>query len=307
MTAKEQCEKTYAKVRKKYPNVADEEEIKNLAIQIDKRNTLLKSFAYLVGGIVCGVIWIWLATNTDMETLYFLCMVMAGSGIIEFFRTLGKYFKVEQLYRPVLKVKHEGELTRDIIMKDGGRKLKKAEYQFQFIKTSLRDKEDETDVGLDNETLHTYYLYFNGDTLPIKVSRKVYMDAVIGAQYYVVVTPGEEVVAFYQTSNWTVSNELLSLMVNLNSVEDTHQSTSMTVEEVPKTKKMIPILSIVIMVLSYCSPVILGMPLAIVALVLAIVGFAKQKTKLSISSFVICILLFVLLLISIVAMVMGMV
>lgn len=327
MTDKERIEKTYRKIQTKYPHITSKEEIDNLAIKLDKRNTLLMSLGCLAGAIVCGIVFFLLIGNETYETTRYLFLVMTGSGIFECFRTLGKYSKIEQRYRPILKVKYEGQLTKDKILQDGGKVLKKAEYVFDIVKLPLFDKEDETDVGIDNDTHHKYYLHFtlpeNDLKVTYKVKRDQYMDSVIGAEYFVIVTPSNEIAMVYQATNWSLDNELGEFLVGSQpqlqeqpvvttvaneaqpNVQAYQPSTIQTTTEPEKTKKLLPILSIVLIVLSYFTPIIVGVPMGIAALVLAIVGLVKQRTKLSITALIINVVLFLLLVVSVIATITG--
>ncbi len=327
MTDKQRIEKIYSKIQAKYPLITDKDEIDNLAIKLDKRNTLLMSGAYLLGAVVCGIVFFLLLGNETFETTRYIFLVMTGSGFFECFRTLGKYSKIEQRYKPILKVKYEGELTKDKIISDGGKVLKKAEYAFNLLKLPLYDKEDETDIGLDNDTHHMYYLHFKRpeNDLPIiyKVNRDFYMDAVLGAEYLVAVTPANDIAAVYQATNWSIAEDLKPYLFvpeaignipqTAAKVADTVQpatpmyqaNTIQTSAQPEKTKKLLPILAIVFIVLSYFIPIIVGVPLSVAALVLAIVGLAKQRTKLSIISLVINVALFLLLIVSVVATLSG--
>lgn len=311
MTDNEKMQKTYRKVNQKYPDATDKEEITELAIRLEKKNTIFRCLAWMAGAVICFIIFVCLL-NTDMEILRTMVVIMTGSALIEAFRTFAQYFKVEQRYRPVLKVKHEGELTKDIIIKDGGRKLRKADGNFRLLKTKLYDKEDETDVGTDNETIHTYYLMFeiskHGKSCKYKVSRKTYMNAVIGAQYYVTVLPDDEIVAIYQATNWTIDSELLSGVIDVISEEqNTYQTNNIEMEHITpvKTRKLLPILSLVLMIVSYVLPVFIGLGTAVAGLVLSIVGVVRQKSKLSITSLVANVILFVILSLTVVFGIVG--
>lgn len=327
MTDKERIEKTYRKIQTKYPNISNKDEIDNMAIKMDKRNTLLLSLGCFLGAIACGVIFFLLIENETHETTRYLFLVMTGSGIFECFRTLGKYSKIEQRYRPILKVKYEGELTKDKILQDGGKTLKKAEFVFNIVKLPLYDKEDETDVGIDNDTHHKYYLHFkradNNLKITYKVKRDRYMDAIIGAEYLVVVTPANEIAAVYQATNWSINNELNEFFIGgqlqnnegnssienidyTQPVNPTYQPNAIQTNAEPeKTKKLFPILSIVLIVFSYFTPMIVGVPIGIAALVLAIIGLVKQRTKLSIAAIVINVVLLLLMVVSVFAVIAG--
>lgn len=189
----------------------------DLAIKMDKRKTLLLGLSFFLGAIVCLGIYFLLISNETFEMTRYLFLVMTGSGIFEGFRTLGKYSKIQQRHRPVVKVQYEGRLTREQILKDGGKVLKKAGYAFNIAKLPLYDKEDEVDIGVDNDTHHQYHLYFKNNAgtqlLTYKVKRSRYMDAVIGVEYLVVITAAGDVAAVYQATNWAVDDALLPSFV----------------------------------------------------------------------------------------------
>lgn len=329
MTDKEKIEKTYKKIQTKYPNIINKDEIDTLAIKLDKRNNLLISAGYILGSVVCAVIFFLLAENETFEETRFLFLVMTVSGIFECFRTLGKYSKIEQRYRPVLNVNREGILTKEKIIQDGAKILKKADCDFKIFKLPLHDKEDETDVGIENNTYHKYCLYFllpkNGFKIAYTVKRDKYINAVIGSEYFVVITPDDKIATAYQATNWSVDDELQAFFEKTQTqVADNALTTDNTVYPQPantvyrpniiqintepeKVKKLLPILSLTLIVLSYFTPIIIGVPMAIAALVLAIVGLAKQRTKLSVVAIIVNVILFLLLAISIIAQVLGIV
>ena len=327
MTDKERIEKNYKKIQKKYPDVTNKDEIDNLAIKADKRNTLLVSAGCFLGAVVCLILFFVLYENDSFEMTKYLLLVMTGSGIFECVRTLGKYSKIEQRYRPVIKVAYEGQLTKDRIIQDGGRVLKKAEYAFSIDRLTLDDKEDETDVGFSNDTHHRYCMYIrqaeNYSRLIYKAKRNQYMDAVIGAEYFVVFTPSNDVVAVYQAANWTVSEELqvyfpatvpqvstapstAEVYVQSQPVNSVYQPNNVQITTEPEqTKKLLPILAIVLSVLSFFCPIIAGVPLSVASLVLAIIGLTKQRSKLSVAAIIISGVWFIMLMFSVIANMAG--
>lgn len=309
MTEKERIEKTYQKIRQKHPDVTDRAQLEELAIREDKTMTLLRSFGWLAGGILSLIVFARMPDDS-YESVRLIFMMMGGSGIFEFFRTLGKYARVEQLYRPVLTVRHEGELTRELIVSKGGRKLKKAE-DFFLWKLPLADKEDELDTGTDNETHHSYYLYFQaGDRhLKYRVSRSTFFEAVIGAEYYVVLTEeadgsGGEICGVYQSSNWTIGADLMPFFrrnsdgnasVEAPEVSPVFQAPAVhQVVQTEKPKKGLAIASIVLSVVDLLLPMILAAPLQVVALVLAIIAVCRSRYSLNITALVLSIVVLVL-------------
>ncbi len=308
MTDKEQIQKIYNKLQRKYPHVTDKEEIDQLAIKLDKRNTLLISGAWLLGAIACFFVYLWLGKNSNLEGTTSITLTMAGSGVFLCFTTLAKYPKIEKKYRPVLNIKYEGELTNAKIIKDGKKVLKKEAYAFDLYKLPLFDKEDEIDVGIDNMVFHDYYVYFlhphNALKMKYEVKKAFYGNAVLGAEYYVAVTPTKKIAAVYQATNWSIAEELKPRLANAtesNAVPISpaptalHQAKPIQVNTQPqKTKKLLPILALVFIVLSFVSPVIIGIFLASAALVLAILGRSQQKSTLSTTSLVITSVLYFL-------------
>lgn len=322
MTDRERIEKTYAKIKKKYPDVVNKEEIDALAIKQEKKFSLLCCLGLAAGAILCITLALLIESLSDTRYILF---ITGGYQIFEIFRILAKYSKIEKMYRPVETVSYQGTLTQDRILKDGGKVLKKAGYQFVLAKLPLFDKEDETEVGHDNVTYHIHRLYFKideyGRTAFIKISRNTYMDATIGAMYYVVLTQQNEIAAAYQASNWDLDPAVLPYCrqpeggndneEHSGDPQNTYQRAAyqptpiVQTTEKEKTKKLLPILAIVLMLVSYFTIILVGVPLGIAALVIAIVALTQQRSKLSIASMVITAILFVLLLLSVIAVMMG--
>lgn len=312
MTDRERIEKTYAKVKKKYPEVVSKEEIDALAIRHEKRFSLLCCLGLVAGAILCFVIGALIKSESYSETRYVL-FVTGAFQIYEIFKIFGKYSKIEKMYKPVEVVSHQGNLTKEHILKDGGKALKKAENQFTIVKLPLFDKEDDTEVGLDNMTYHIYRLYFEteGSAIILKTNKSTYMDAVIGAMYYVVLTQDNEAAAVYQASNWELDEALAPFYKQsddpqmrdeeLNQQSNYEPTPVVQTTQKEKTKKLLPILAIVLAVASYFTIILLGVPMGIAALVIAIVALTQQRSKLSIASMVVTALLFVLLILSVVA------
>lgn len=316
MTDKERIQKTYKKIRAKYPDVINKEEIDDLAIKHDKRNVLIKSAVCFGIAILSAVAYILLLDVELLEEILYIFILISISGVFESIRTLGKYSKIERRYRPVIEVKNEGQLTRYKIIKDGGRMLKKAEYLFTLIKLPLSDKEDKYDGD------HEYYFLFDIPNVEQRVKYRVrydrYIDAVIGAEYFVAVTPNNDIAEVYQASNWTLDSELSVLLVAPDAAQQSQPVTAADVnntvydaqayqpdeiqitDERPKTKKLLPILSMVLSVISFFIPMFIGLPAAIAGIVLSIVGLARQRRALSIIAMVVNIVLFLLFLFSMV-------
>lgn len=163
-----------------------------------KGDSLLCCLGLAAGAILCIVLAVHLESLSDTRYILF---ITGAYQIFEIFRILAKYSKIEKMYKPVETVSHQGTLTRERILEDGGSLLKKADGQFVIAKLPLFDKEDETEVGVDNITYHIHRLYFKideyGRTAFLKINRNTYMNATIGAMYYVVLIQQNEIAAAY--------------------------------------------------------------------------------------------------------------
>ena len=205
MTDKERMERTYAKVRAKYPHVVNKEELDTLAIKHEKQFSLLCSLGLVAGAVLCFVLFFVINSETFQDTKSIL-LITGVFMIVESIRILIKYPKIEKMYRPVETVVYQGMLTLDRIVSDGAKVLKKAGNQFVIVRLQLHDKADETEVGFDNVTYHTYNLFFvidnSGRIASLKTNGSTYTNAAIGSLYYVAITPQGEIAAAYQASNW---------------------------------------------------------------------------------------------------------
>lgn len=311
MTDRERIEKTYAKVKKKYPNVVNKDEIDALAIKQEKRFSLLCCLGLVAGAILCFVIGALINSETHSETRYVL-FVTGAFQVYEIFKILAKHSKIEKMYKPVETVTHQGVLTRERILKDGKKLLKKTEGQFEIVKLPLKDKEDDTQVGFDNMTYHIYRFYFEteGSTFIVETNRNAYMDAAIGAMYYVVLTPGKSAAAAYQASNWDLGTALIPLCQEIEKQEENKEMEENTIyepapvvqtTEKEKTRKLLPILAMVLAAVSFFTIILLGVPMAVAALVLAIVALTQQRSRLSVASMIVTAAMFVLMVLSVVA------
>ena len=114
MTDRERKEKTLAKVRQKHPDVVNQDELLNLAIQHDKKFSLLMCLGFLLAAIVCFVLA--LITNESHSETRTILIITGVGAIVQIFRTLGKHSKIEKLYRPTEIVVHQGVLTQERIL-----------------------------------------------------------------------------------------------------------------------------------------------------------------------------------------------
>ena len=310
MTEKERIEKTYRKIRTKYPDVTNREDLEALAIKADQKLTILQAFGWLLGGMVSCFVMIAL-WDSDMESLRLIFMMMTGSGLFEFFRTLGKYSCIEKRYRPVAEQRSEGQITKDLIAKRGGRELKKAEGRFILVKSSLVDKNDELETGTDNETHHSYSLRFEHNRcFDFKVKRNVYLDAVLGVEYILALTTDADgnaldIADAFQASNWIMAEELREFYQGEDFDQLNAAARSVAQEtEKRKSKKTMSIVAIVLSAVSMLVPVLVAIPMNLVAAVMATITFTKNRSKLSTASVIvsmICLALSVFLLVMVLA------
>lgn len=67
------------------------------------------------------------------------------------------------------------------------------------------------------------------------------MDSVIGAEYYVIVTPSNEIAMVYQATNWSLDNELGEFLVGSQpQFQEQHVVTTVTNEAQPNVQAYQP-------------------------------------------------------------------
>jgi len=190
MTERQRIEKAYEKVRAKFPDITDKSELDKLVIKEDKKNLLLKAIALFGGAVLCIIVNILLSKLrpkfSETSALVFIAML---SAFYEMTRTLIKYFKAGNAYKPVVADEDREFIDVDTIMEDCGSMMHNLS-EFSVIKEKLYDKEDELDVLINNATSHDYYLYFIQDNkkYTLEVKKAAFDEAVIGSEYYVVLT-----------------------------------------------------------------------------------------------------------------------
>ncbi len=318
MTDKQRVEKTYAKIKEKYPHVTSKEEIDSLAIKLDKKTTLLKSLGFFAGAVAMALLGI-LASKKfpDSESPFYLyfCAVLF---IFESFKIFSKYSKAEKLYKPVLNITYEGSLTRDKILEDGKRTFKKSGEDFTVYRLPLSDMEDSiTDSSVLADMSHVYYFHFvhpeTGVTMPCRVKTDTYMNAVIGTEYYVAVTSDGKAAAAYQATNWTVDPSLSPYLrlpqpapqpcpAEAEVTDPMYRPEGFQLNTQPvKTQKALPVTALVLTAAAFITPVIVALPATVAAVVLSAIALTRQRSKLSVASFVVSVIWAAILVISLIA------
>lgn len=284
MTELQRIQSTYDKIKKAHPDVVSSRELTALAIREDKKKTLLKAFAWLAGGIICGALYLLGGGESDaLSTIWFL---MALSGVTEFFRTLGTYSRIETRYRPVIIPSYKGQLTPEYIRKKARRKLKNNGGRFALVTGILKDKNDDIDTTTDNSVFHTYDLIFEGGN--VTVNRRAFIHAVLGAPYLLVMdtyhrdTP-LSVVDAYALSDWGLSPELREFYRGDDFDRLLANAPVAGVDSKKKKQSMImAIISLALAAVSTVSIVAVSLVLGIAALILAILALRRHVSVLSI-------------------------
>lgn len=178
MTERERIQKNYAKVQTKYPNVTDKEEIDRLAIKLDKHNLLWKALGLFGGAILCYIlIGLLSKTKTDFSDTRAFLFILLLSALFEMVRTFVKYSKVENNYKPVVKIVEKQMLDVATILKNCGSKMRNLS-EFSVIKEKLYDEEDAVDLLYGGATRHDYFLYFKhsktAEQLKVKVKKDMF-------------------------------------------------------------------------------------------------------------------------------------
>lgn len=321
MTDKMRTEKTYAKIREKYPHITNKDEIDNLAIKLEKRIIIYKSLGFLAGAVVSFLVTF--IAETGDTRFYLYCLV--ALCIFEGFHTFSKYSKAEKLYKPVLNVNYEGCLARERILEDGKKIFKKYGEDFVLYKLPLFDMEDTVDDNAFVDMKHIYLLEFthpeSNEIISVKTKSDVYMNAVIGTEYYVAVTPSGIGVAAYQATNWSIDPMLGAyfrnpqpmtqgvnmqypaaavpvmqqpvpnnyVASNIPAVPNPMYSPAKAqINDVPvQTQKVLPVTAFILTAVAAFTPAIIAIPATVAAVVVSAIGLAKQRSKLAIASFII--------------------
>ena len=299
MTEKEKANKVIEKVQKKNPDIVNPNELLELAIKEAKKDTLLKAIGWLLGGILSLIVCSFIYSRNSESSTGMLFMIMGGSFVVESIRKFASLPKVSNTYKPVVVIRDEGCLTKEKILNDAGRKLRKEDGRFIIIQESLFDKEDEFDTGTDNEVTHTYKLIFtlDGSHREIKVKKSVFDESVIGVRYYLVLSSDAQTLfKAYPCTNWKLDDELLAYCQGtLDDQLFDHTAEISSVVKKEKPKKLLPILALSFSIAALLLPFILALPLAIAAVVLAIISIVKSRNGWTISSTIVSILVTVLL------------
>ncbi len=330
MTDNERLQRAYAQVQQKHPNVTDRTELDRLAIAQEKKNLRLHALLWLGGALVSGILYvvILLFASDTIKSANYILLCTAVSCIVEMIINLRKAGMVQQQFQPTLEIQHSGIVTMKMLKKDCGRKLAKANGQFQLEICALLDKEDEQDMTVDNLTTHSYYLHFanpNGScTRKFKVRSKEYRQAVIGSEYYVVsiAAPVNQIATVYSSASWQLAPDLEQLAVRSTASEQCNapQQTNAYVYEQPivpnpvqtviktpeKTKVLLPILAMACAAAGLLMPVILALPVSAGGIVMSAIAKKRQNSSLAKASFIVSILLVALVaLITVLAFVMD--
>ena len=309
MADKERVQKRYAKVREKNPQVTDKAELDLLAMKLDQKITLLKALGFLGGALAMfafGLFARWSIPDGDSQYYSYFCAVFMFFESINIF---SKYSRSEKLFRPVLNIEYEGCLTAAKIMQDGEKELRSSNGAFVLYRLPLVDIEEEVkDTAFLYPIKRQYFLkFFNPETgqpLSYKGKADTYMNSVIGTEYYVAVTPYGKVAAIYQATNWSIDPALKpyfrlpgdaeqsSLLqqpgyVRYNCKVPDYIPSQVYVDPQPqKTEMTFPITAIVLLAVSLFTPAIIGIPATVAAIAIAGVALAKQRSKLSIATFI---------------------
>lgn len=302
MTDKERVEEAYAKVKEKYPDISDTDEITALAIKLDKRKTLRRCLVFLA--LAAAMVLLGFISRTfitgENESQYY-AFGAAAMCIFECFRTFTKFSKSEKLFKPVVTVKHEGVLTKDRIMEDGKKVFNKEGEDFDVFRLPLADMSDTYDINPE------YFFHFNHPESNISLSWKVkadtYVNSALGTEYYVVVTPKNTVAYAYQATNWTIDDSVKAYIrtpepsaesaaisypfSDNNAVPEPAYQTEISQSDIENNKKLkiMSVSAIALPIIAQFTPFIVGLPLSIAALVLGVISITKQRSWLSIAGF----------------------
>ena len=174
-TERERIERTYKKVKEKHPDVTDKDELRRLAVRFDVTRMLFVPAIVVAAAIIIGVSIHWIYP----VTLTLICFAIGVPRAL---------IIAKKRFYPIPKVEHKGTLTKEIVQKDANEYRKKEDTAFRIVKAPLWDKENSGDSDSDSPW---FFFKFRGYDIPFRHypgNMKIYTDAVIGEDYYVVMS-----------------------------------------------------------------------------------------------------------------------
>ena len=173
------------------------------------------------------------------------------------------------------------------------------------------------DSSVVSDMSHIYHFHFvhpeTGETMPCKVKVDTYMNAVIGTDYYVAVTADNKAAAAYQATNWTVDPSLNQYMRMPQPVQQPFPADAEVTDPMfrpegfqlntqpVKTQKALPVSGLVLTAAALFTPVIVSLPATVAAVVVSSIALARQRSKLSVASFIVSIIWAVIFVYSLIA------
>ena len=205
MTEQKRRESTYAKVRKKFPAVMDDQEINRLAIKTEQNRITWMCTGLMWASVFCAALWCF---DFITGTLAGACMFAFVVTAFEYFRIVLNSKMIKVHYPNIVRRTVKGTLTYHQIYKDC--KLS-ADNEYHIIKATLCDKDDRDDSGV-SFIFHKYTLFFKKENsvtvLAFRAKRRLYLETPLDAEYILVVAPNDDVKAAYIADDWELSTEL---------------------------------------------------------------------------------------------------
>ena len=239
-----------------------EETIVALAMKADKKYETTSGIKWIVSGV--AIFAVGLALSKTVSVWLLLAMVaIVANGV----RLMLNGPRVEQRYRTAALPEAGGQLTKEKILEDCGKRLKVTDGRFYIVKTSLYD------MGVFFRSPDGIY--------SLAVKREQYRTAALGAEYYVVFPQSDKFrdqipVGAYQVASWTLTEELEGTMGDFPELPRAEEKESAKLEN---RKKILPGISIALSFFAMWAPVSVMPWLCLGGLLLALVGVFKEKNS----------------------------
>ena len=254
----------------------NEETIVALAMKADKKYETTSGIKWIVSGV--AIFAVGLALSKTVSVWLLLAMVaIVANGV----RLMLNGPRVEQRYRTAALPEAGGQLTKEKILEDCGKRLKVTDGRFYIVKTSLYDMGVDYDTGLFQLFSQRFFFRSPDGIYSLAVKREQYRTAALGAEYYVVFPQSDKFrdqipVGAYQVASWTLTEELEGAMGDFPELPRAEEKESVKLEN---RKKILPGISIALSFFAMWAPVSVMPWLCLGGLLLALVGVFKEKNS----------------------------
>ena len=276
MSERARREATLDRMRTVYPEEENEEALTALAMAADRKAETGSGIKWIVSG--AAIFGVGLALSKTVSVWLLLAMVaIVANGV----RLMLNGPRIEQRYRTEALPEAGGQLTKEKILEDCGKRLKVTDGAFYIVKTGLYDMGIDYDTGLFQLFDQRFFFRSPDGIYSMKVKAKQYRTAALDAEYYVVFPKSDKFrdqipVRAYQVGSWTLSEEVQGCIGDFPELPHAEEKESAKLEN---RKKILPGISIALSFFAMWAPVSVMPWLCLGGLLLALVGVLKEKNS----------------------------